>query len=60
MQLLQSMHERLDNQGSISYAETTEEHLLPFYERFGYKVAKSAIVPGTDLPVWALIRRPKH
>lgn len=59
-QLLQSMHERLDNQGSISYAETTEEHLLPFYERFGYKVAESSIVPGTDLPVWALIRQPKH
>ena len=54
--LLRSMHARLDVQGLACYVETTEERLLPFYERFGYEVIDSSIVPGSDLCVWALVR----
>jgi len=58
--LLQSMHARLDTQGLACYVETKEERLLPFYERFGYETIDSSVVPGSDLRVWVLVRKPQR
>ena len=58
--LLQSMHTRLSGSGLACYVETTEERLLRFYERFGYEIIDTSIVPGSSLRVWALVRKPQR
>jgi len=55
--LLKPMLERLDREGLPCYVETTELGLVTFYQRFGFESGDTAVVPGTDLTVWPLVRR---
>ena len=56
--LVNGMLHRLDREGIPCYAETTEPHVLPFYERLGFGPGTESTVSGTDLTVWPLVRPP--
>ncbi|MCP4351743.1 MAG: GNAT family N-acetyltransferase [Desulfobacterales bacterium] len=56
--LLKSMFKRLDEENLPCYMETQKPHIVPFYERFGFKVVDEQQIPGTDLINWAMIRNP--
>ena len=54
--------ERVDRDGLPCYLETHLDRNVGYYQRFGFKVAKAAEIPGENLPFWAMIRpeRGKH
>ena len=56
--LMRPMLERLDRDGVPCYAETTDEGVVAFYERLGFRAGEVSTVPGTDLTVWPLVREP--
>lgn len=56
--LLKPMFERLDKEELPCYMETQKQHIVPFYERHGFKVVDEQKIPGTDLMNWAMIRHP--
>jgi ribosomal protein S18 acetylase RimI-like enzyme len=56
--LVNGMFGRLDRERIACYAETTEPDVVPFYEHLGFEVGNESTVPGTDLTVWPLVRRP--
>ena len=57
--LIAAGHATLDATGERCYLETFTTTNIAFYERRGYRVVIEGIVPGTDIPVWGLIREPK-
>jgi len=56
--LVGRMITRLDRERLACYAETTEPDVVPFYERLGFEAGAESTVPGTDLTVCPLVRRP--
>jgi ribosomal protein S18 acetylase RimI-like enzyme len=56
--LVTGMLARLDRERLACYAETTEPDVVPFYERLGFRSGIESTVPGADLTVWPLVRRP--
>jgi GNAT superfamily N-acetyltransferase len=51
-------HARADAKGEPCYLETFTRKNVAWYEKRGYRVATEGVVPGTDVPVWGLIREP--
>ena len=41
-----------------TYLETSNEHNLTFYGRFGFEVAREVSIPGGGPPVWTMLRQP--
>lgn len=56
--LLETMLPRLDRDRTPCYLETTEESMVSFYRRFGFLPGDASAVPGTDVKVWPMLRRP--
>lgn len=56
--LMHGMLSRLDRNRIPCYAETTEQSLLPFYQRYGFEHRAASTVPGSSLTVWPMVRRP--
>jgi ribosomal protein S18 acetylase RimI-like enzyme len=56
--LVQEMLTRLDRDHLSCYAETTEQDLVAFYQRLGFKPGGESKIPGTELSVWPLVRAP--
>jgi len=57
--LIAAGHATLDATRERCYLETFTTTNVAFYERRGYRVVIEGIVPGTDIPVWGLIREAK-
>lgn len=57
--LIAAGHAAADAAGERVYLETFTTQNVAWYERRGYRVVIQGIVPGTDHPVWGLIREPR-
>jgi ribosomal protein S18 acetylase RimI-like enzyme len=58
--LIVTGHTAADAAGERTYLETFTTRNVAWYERRGYRVVIEGIVPGTDVPVWGLIREPSR
>ncbi len=38
------------------YLDTADERNVPFYERLGFRVVGTGVVPGSQIPTWAMRR----
>lgn len=47
----------LDEQNLPCYLETYIESNVPIYQHFGFEVVKEGIIRGTDLGIWAMLRK---
>jgi ribosomal protein S18 acetylase RimI-like enzyme len=54
--LIQPGLDRADARGLPVYLETHNEKNVAYYQRFGFRLARSAVVPGYGLPFWCMIR----
>jgi ribosomal protein S18 acetylase RimI-like enzyme len=57
--LIAAGHATIDAHGERCYLETFTTKNVAFYEKRGYRVVIEGTVPGTQTPVWALIRDPR-
>jgi len=57
--LIRSGHAEADAAVERCYLETFTRKNVEWYEKRGYRVAIEGIVPGTNIPVWGLIRDPQ-
>jgi ribosomal protein S18 acetylase RimI-like enzyme len=55
--LLRHMLARLDAAGTPCYLDTLDEQNVGLYEHFGFSVLEASTVPGTEFPMWAMLRR---
>ena len=58
--LMQPILQRADTEGLPCYLETHREANLRIYEKHGFETAARADPPGHDLPIWAMLRRPRR
>lgn len=56
--LIQPVLARADADHLPCYLETMNEKNVPFYEKYGFKVASDRVVPRHELRVWAMLREP--
>ncbi|MBU0514023.1 MAG: GNAT family N-acetyltransferase [Proteobacteria bacterium] len=56
--LLRPMLTRLDELGRPCFLETHRADNVSFYRRFGFEVAETGALPGSDIPHWAMLRWP--
>ena len=57
--LTPKLHESDEEQIPI-YLETTEERLVPMYERYGFGVCEASAVAGCDVVVYGMMRTPRQ
>jgi ribosomal protein S18 acetylase RimI-like enzyme len=57
--LLRHMLGRLDAEGTPCYVDTQDEDNVGLYEHFGFSVMEASTVPGTEFPLWAMVRQPR-
>ena len=57
--LIETGHGEADRRGQRTYLETFTRPNVAWYETRGSGVVVDGIVPGTDMPVWGLIRKPQ-
>ena len=50
--------ERADRDALPCYLETMSEENVAFYQKRGFQVARQVTLPGTTLPLWAMVRPP--
>jgi ribosomal protein S18 acetylase RimI-like enzyme len=56
--LLRPVLERLDSLGLPCYLETHNPANPPIYEHFGFRIAETARLPGSENSHWAMLRLP--
>jgi GNAT superfamily N-acetyltransferase len=56
--LVRPMLQRADRQGLPCYLETQNERNLPVYAHFGFRVVGQALIPGSSVGHWSMVRRP--
>jgi len=54
--LLKPMISKIDNEGLPIYLETNNEKNLSFYQKHGFNIIKHEIIPGTEVPLWCMLR----
>lgn len=54
--LLRAMLDRIDQEHLPCYLETENQNNLSIYRRYGFKVIKDVIIPGTKLHHWLMLR----
>ncbi len=54
--LLKAMLARLDKENVPCFLETQNQNNVPIYQHFGFKVVEEAIIPGTEMRHWAMLR----
>jgi ribosomal protein S18 acetylase RimI-like enzyme len=57
--LIDAGHATIDANGERCYLETFTTKNVVFYEKRGYRVVIDGTVPGTETPVWGLVREPR-
>jgi GNAT superfamily N-acetyltransferase len=57
--LIAAGHATIDEHGERCYLETFTTKNVAFYEKRGYRVVVEGQVPGTQTPVWGLVREPE-
>jgi ribosomal protein S18 acetylase RimI-like enzyme len=57
--LMAAGHATIDATGERCYLETFTTKNVAFYEKRGYRVVIEGTVPGTETPVWGLVRDPR-
>ena len=55
--LLRHALARLDAAGTPCYLDTLDEQNVGLYEHFGFSVVEATTVPGTEVPMWAMLRK---
>lgn len=58
--LLEPMLERLDERAIACSLDTENPANLSYYERFGFRIAETRRLPGTELDCWLMIRDPRR
>ena len=56
--LIGSITDRCDDQGLVSYLESSKQQNVSFYERFGFKVTEQTAHKGSP-PLWLMRRDPR-
>jgi len=54
--LMRYMLKKIDDQGLPVYLETSLEKNVRYYEKFGFKLIKEALIPETDVNQWFMLR----
>lgn len=54
--LLKPMFARIDAENLTCYLDTEDENNVSIYQHYGFRVVEQAIIPGTDVTVWAMLR----
>ena len=54
--LLKPMLARIDGESLPCYLDTEDEKNVAIYQRYGFKVVDEAIMPGTEIRSWAMLR----
>lgn len=57
--LLLRFIEKADDQKMPIYLETHDEKNVEYYQRVGFVLVRSSIIPGSDVPIWCMVREPK-
>ncbi len=57
--LLKPMLAYLDRVGHDCYLETLKDTNVDLYEHYGFELMESTPVPGTDMMLYAMLRKPK-
>ncbi|MEN8615050.1 GNAT family N-acetyltransferase [Dehalogenimonas sp. THU2] len=57
--LLRPMLHRLDNDDMPCYLETQSLRNVEMYRRFGFELKETAVIPGTNFPLFAMLRPPR-
>jgi ribosomal protein S18 acetylase RimI-like enzyme len=50
---------RCDRDGTWMYLETESESNVRFYERHGFRLLKTLVLPRLDVPMWQMSRPPE-
>ncbi len=50
---------KADQQKMPVYLETHDEKNVTYYQRVGFELVRSTTIPGTDVPIWCMVREPK-
>ncbi len=58
--LLEPMFEQLDSEKLPCFLETATEQNVPFYQNFGFEVVEEGAIPGTEISLWNMIRKPNQ
>ncbi len=56
--LLEPMFEQLDSEKLPCFLETATEKNVPLYQNFGFEVADEGTIPGTEISLWNMMRKP--
>ena len=56
--LIKPMLERIDKEGLPCYLETQTDKNVAIYEHLGFEVLHDELLPGTQLPVRCMLRKP--
>ena len=54
--LMKPMLARIDREHLPCYVETQNENDVPIYQHYGFKIVEEAIIPGTGVGLWAMLR----
>lgn len=54
--LMRYMLKKIDEQGLPVYLETSLEKNVKYYEKFGFKLIREALIPETDVNLWFMLR----
>jgi ribosomal protein S18 acetylase RimI-like enzyme len=57
--LLAAGHATIDAHAERCYLETFTTKNVAYYEKRGYRVVADGAIPGTDTPIWGLVREPR-
>lgn len=55
--LLRAKFAEIDKQKLPCYLETFTEKDASIYQHFGFEVIEEGIIPGTKVPIWAMLRK---
>jgi len=54
--LLKTMLTRIEQEGLPCFLDTHVEKNVSIYQRFGFKIVETGVIPGTGIPHWAMLR----
>jgi GNAT superfamily N-acetyltransferase len=54
--LLRPMLARIDGEQLPCYLDTEDEKNVPLYQHYGFKICEEAIIPRTEVRLWAMLR----